>query len=344
MEQEFNCDFIFGDIEFGKIKEVDLNKFRKSVRKHHTIRIKGPINWISGTIKYVFKNYNHFIITGEPYCISSWLILVICKILNKKTYLWSHAYYGNETFFKRLLKNVYFGLGSKTLLYGNYAKQIMINNGFKRSKLEVIYNSLNYENQINIRRKLHQTDVYQIIFRNDNLTFVFTGRLTKVKKLDYLFKAVNILKKQGIYVNVLLLGDGDQKDYLQELGSMLNISDQIHFYGSCYDEEKIAEFYFNAAACVSPGNVGLTGIHAMTYGCPVISHNNFKEQMPEFEIISEGVTGFFFDQNNVISLADVMKKVVNNSNKMRESCFKVIDEKFNTRYQIKQFKEILKNS
>ena len=57
----------------------------------------------------------------------------------------------------------------------------------------------------------------------------------------------------------------------------LNLQDQIWFYGACYDESKLGELIFNADLCVSPGNVGLTAVHSMGYGTPVITHNNFAQ-------------------------------------------------------------------
>lgn len=54
-----------------------------------------------------------------------------------------------------------------------------------------------------------------------------------------------------------------------------------------------AEFIYNADLCVSPGNVGLTAMHSLVFGCPVITHNCFEWQMPEFEAIQPGITGDF---------------------------------------------------
>lgn len=71
------------------------------------------------------------------------------------------------------------------------------------------------------------------------------------------------------------------------------VDKNVWFYGSCYDEQTNAELIYNADMCVAPGNVGLTAIHAMTFGCPVITHSDFKWQMPEFEAIHPGKTGDF---------------------------------------------------
>ena len=71
----------------------------------------------------------------------------------------------------------------------------------------------------------------------------------------------------------------------------------------CFDEKINAELIYNADLCVAPGNIGLTAMHVLMFGCPAISHNNFKWQMPEFESIIPGHTGDFFEYDNVEDLA-----------------------------------------
>jgi len=73
--------------------------------------------------------------------------------------------------------------------------------------------------------------------------------------------------------------------------------------GEIYDERKISRLIYESDLCVSPGNVGLSAIHSITYGTPVITHDDFKYQMPEFEIIKPGVNGFFFKKDSVEDLA-----------------------------------------
>ena len=49
---------------------------------------------------------------------------------------------------------------------------------------------------------------------------------------------------------------------------------------------------------VSPGNTGLNAVHALSYGTPVGTHNNFNNQMPEAAIIEDKMTGFFFNEDD----------------------------------------------
>lgn len=85
-------------------------------------------------------------------------------------------------------------------------------------------------------------------------------------------------------------------------------------------------------------------MHAMVYGCPCMSHNDFPYQMPEFEAIQEGKTGGFFDRDNFTSLADNIQKWFaehqQEREQIRQNCFKEIDEQWNPHVQV----EIIKNA
>lgn len=59
---------------------------------------------------------------------------------------------------------------------------------------------------------------------------------------------------------------------------------------------------------ISPGKVGLTAMHGLAYGVPIITHGNFDNQMPESEAIQPGVTGDFFEEDSVESLAAVIAR------------------------------------
>ena len=101
------------------------------------------------------------------------------------------------------------------------------------------------------------------------------------------------------------------KEELLNLVKSLKLDRQVWFFGACYDESKIAELIFNANVCVSPGNVGLTAIHSLSYGTPVITHDSFSHQMPEFEAIIPNLTGNFFEEGNLQSMNEVIEKINN---------------------------------
>lgn len=344
MEDELNSDFVFGNIDIKSIKTIDFNKFKKKPILLKTIKIFGSINYIKGSLKFCFKSYNKYLLTGEYYCISVWMILILNKVLGKKTYLWTHGYYGNEIFLKRIIKKIFFSLSDGNFLYGNYAKEIMIKEGFRSENLHVIYNSLDYDWHKALIGEIKKTQIFENKFQNSDPIIIFLGRITKVKKLELFVNACSNFIKLGIHCNMVIVGDGVESENLKTLVNKLNLNNRCWFYGACFDELKISELIYNSNLCLSPGNVGLTAIHSLSFGTPVITHDNYCEQMPEFEAIKSGITGLFFKQNSIQDLQKIIIKGLSefkNKDETFKNCTRVIDTYYNPNYQIKIFKKIL---
>ncbi|TDD76989.1 glycosyltransferase [Flavobacterium caseinilyticum] len=343
LDKELEVDFYFGNKMDG-IKKMDYTLLSNFKRELTNVKLFSTIYWQRGAVSLFFKNYTQYVILGEYYCLSTWCMLLLSKFSNKKIYLWTHGWYGNESFIKKVVKKVFFNLSDGLFLYGDYAKKLMIKEGFRAENLHVIYNSLNYSNQLSVREKLHKTDIYSNYFKNDYPILIFIGRLSRGKKLEQLINAFKYLKEDGILINLVFVGTGTEDERLREKTKSMNNS--VWFYGSCYDEEKIGELIYNAAICISPGNVGLTAMHSLVYGTPVITHSDFSSQMPEFEAINENVSGTFFIKDNETDLANKIKAWFSESKereKTRLDCFQIIDEKYNPRFQLEVIKRVLTN-
>lgn len=342
MDKELQCDFYIGDNVETPVKRMDyfsLKGFQKELRNTWLF---SHFYWQKKSVQLVFRPYKYYIITGELYCISSWLILIFSLLLCKETYVWTHGWYGNEKWLKRKIKKIFFKLPSGVLLYGEYAKKLMIREGLDSHKLHYIGNSLDYDIQLKMRKESIGTNIYKLHFKNDFPVIIYVGRIQKIKRLDLLTEAISVLCKKGVNVNLVIVGefiDCDQSDF----SGLKDIAEKVWFYGPCYDEKKISELFYNASICVSPGNIGLTAIHALTYGCPVITHNNFTHQMPEFESIELGRTGAFFTENSVESLVENLTLWFKETDReyVRSECYKVIDEKYNPYYQLNLLRRLL---
>jgi len=220
----------------------------------------------------------------------------------------------------------------------------MIKEGISEKKMHVIYNSLNYKKQLQVRKKLIKNDIFIKKFNNNNPVLIFIGRLTKIKKIHYLMSVLKILKKKNIYLNLLILGDGEEKNSIEYYAIKNNVQKYCWFYGSCYDENEIGNLIFNADLCVSPGNVGLTAMHSLVYGTPVIAHSDYKNQVPEFEAIEKNISGDFFENDNIEDLSAIVESWLKKNNDrelIRKNCFNVIDKYYNPNYQFKIIKKVL---
>ncbi len=343
LDEAYNSSFIFGDEDL-RIKKFDISSLKDARYVH--VRNLGHYVFQSGIISTIFKDYDFYVLTAGTNDISHWIFLLISKLFwKKKVYIWTHGVYGYENKLRMLVRKAYFGLADGLFIYGNYAKEKMISMGYPTEKFHVIHNSLDYDHQVRIRKKIQRTSIYTEHFGNEQPVLIFIGRLTKVKKLSMLLDAVSILRKRGKYYNVVFVGDGEERLALEERIKELDLSQFVWFYGACYDEEENARLLYNADLCVSPGNVGLTSIHSLTFGTPVLTHNDFMWQMPEFEAIKDGVTGCFFEKDNENSLATCIEEWIEAKKDKREetrtACYDVIDKEWNPYYQMEVFKSVL---
>lgn len=339
IDKEFDCDWYFGYPK-DDIKEMDISLLKR-VRRYHTFGNPKVLYWTCSLVPLLFKKeYNTFFIISESRSITYLLFLCLASIFypKKRIYSWGHGLYGKETNIERRIK-VYQALRTTGLfVYGQHSKELLTKCGIPSGKIYVIKNSLDYSLHLSIREKMNSTSIYSDHFNNQYKTIIFIGRLTKEKRLDMLVDAVSILRGRGFCSNLVIVGDGEQKPFLQQLVEEKGLNKAVWFYGPSYDEHINAELIYNAELCVSPGNVGLTAIHSMMFGTPVITHNCLSRQMPEFECIKPKYTGDFFEYDNISSLANSIAEWLTSNNGNRESvriaCYKEVDTCWNPNYQI----------
>jgi glycosyltransferase involved in cell wall biosynthesis len=292
-------------------------------------------------LKYSFnKKYDTIIFLGTMYYITTWLGAIIAKIRGKKVIFWTHGYIKDEKNLKGFIRYIFYSLADEILVYGQRAKDILISKGFPKERVSLIYNSLDYDNQKLIRTKSNTIYKNNTFFKNNLPVFGFIGRLTIQKKIDLLLITLSEINKDGPKANLLIIGDGEQMEVLKIKAKKLGLDDYVCFYGACYDENKIFELISLMKVIVSPGEVGLTAIHSLSFGVPVITHNRFDMQMPEYEAVVEGVTGGFFEYDNPIqSLIEKLDYwLFKNDNKNTvNNCYKVIDQYYNPYIQNKIF-------
>lgn len=348
MSKEFDIDFVFGDSMYD-VKKMDYSLLKGKITETHTKRLWGKWYWQPKVILQLFKDYDHYILLGETRSVSTWIFCILARIFKpkKKVYFWSHAWYGKENFIEQLIKKIFFHLpNGGTFCYGNYARNLMIKEGFNEKKLYTIHNSLAYDKQLSIRKELKETSIYKDYFGNNNKNLFFVGRLTAVKKLEQILGAIAICRDRGINYNLTFIGDGEKTDDLKKITKELNLENQVWFYGPCYDEVKLSSLIYNADLCVAPGNIGLTAMHSMVFGTPCITHNDFKWQMPEFEAITPYITGAFFKRDDINDLADCIdnwfKMIEYNRDRIRKACMAEIDNEWNPHFQMTVFKKNIK--
>ncbi|WP_432714746.1 glycosyltransferase [Pedobacter sp.] len=131
------------------------------------------------------------------------------------------------------------------------------------------------------------------------------GRLGYEKGFDQLIKAFSMLDMFD--VDLLIVGDGAEKQNLINLISRLNLENRIHLVGA---KTELLDYYQQAELFVLPSrNEGYPNalIEAMSNGCPCIAMNC---EFGPSEIIQDNINGLLIEGNNIHSLSKAMFRVL----------------------------------
>lgn len=357
--KEVNYFFYSSRYGFSGIKTIDIteSKFVNETgilkwRFLKNVLIFNTLFWQTGIIsKCLNTNYDVYILYGEMHNLSNWIAALICRIRKRPVLFWGHGFYGNERFVKKNIRTLFYKIADYHLVYGNRSKNLMIGSGFNPDKIYVVYNSLDYSLHKKLYEERNQDDLEKLktqLFPNKSEfpIVLFIGRLTKEKKIAYLLEAIWLSKKKGNNYNCLIVGVGSELEKLRELSKRYEISDSVCFYGSSYDENINAKLIMLSECCVSPGNVGLTAIHSLSLGTPVITHCNWFNQGPEVEAVIQNETGLFFEENDVVSLSAVIDDLVIKRKKllMETNCIKQVKKFWNPMKQAAVFDSAILDS
>lgn len=142
------------------------------------------------------------------------------------------------------------------------------------------------------------------------------GRLVEKKGFSYLLEACRILKTQQVDFRCELIGQGEEEEVLQALVSELDIADVVTMRGSLPQNE-VKEYLKQSAVFAAPCVVGEDGnrdglptvlLESMALGTPCVSTD--VTGIPE--VIIDEQTGLMVEQNNSVSLANALKRLLTN--------------------------------
>ena len=342
-------DFTFIGDDHEYLDSIEPAKFSDSVRFQlaPTHRLFGPFMWQWGAITWAIKpEFDTIIMHSVPHWPCTWIGALLARVAGKQVYFWGHGFLYRPKGLKGLARRLFYSLAHEHLVYSERAKAIAIECGWSPDKVHAIYNSLDTEAQRAIRDShdaLQWSRTRLSIFKDDLTPVVIcTTRLISIRRLDLLLDALAILAKRGRRANLILVGDGPERNYLALKASLLGL--MVHFEGACYDEHRIGELINSANVSVAPGKVGLTAMHSMAFGVPVVTHGNLDNQMPESEAIIQDQTGSWFKEGDVEDLAIAIEPWILGTQRpshVRANCIAMIEGRWNPQYQRQLIEEAL---
>jgi colanic acid/amylovoran biosynthesis glycosyltransferase len=145
------------------------------------------------------------------------------------------------------------------------------------------------------------------------------GRFDRIKAFHVLLHACKILKDEGLSFKLTLAGDGPRKIHLKLLRRRLGLVDQVFFPGFV-PYNRVSNLFCSSDLFVMSSAVHRSGdrdglptviMEALTHRLPVVSTDVCG--IPE--VIQNGVTGLLVKQNDPQSLANGIKKMLEDREK-----------------------------
>jgi len=138
--------------------------------------------------------------------------------------------------------------------------------------------------------------------------FIFIGRLSRVKGIDFLMQALNEFNHKFGDGMLLILGQGECKDELENFCDKMRLRECVKFLGNLPPQE-VAEFVGLADACIVGSlTEGFSNsmVEALACGRPIVS----TDVSGASEIIKEGVNGFIVKERNPIIFSEKMNEAL----------------------------------
>ncbi|MCT7952755.1 glycosyltransferase family 4 protein [Ancylothrix sp. C2] len=139
--------------------------------------------------------------------------------------------------------------------------------------------------------------------------FLYVGRITSRKGITTLLQACAILNEKGYKnYNLLLVGEGDQRQELEAFIKENDFEDQVTWAG-WVEYGRLGAYFSQADVFVFPTYEDVWGMvapEAMVFGLPILC----SKGAACCELIEEGKNGYIFDPRDPQALAETMQRLL----------------------------------
>ncbi|QDS97526.1 glycosyltransferase family 4 protein [Adhaeretor mobilis] len=264
--------------------------------------------------------------------------LLKAKFSGVKTILWGHAYSKQESPVRKFIRQRVAQLADALLFYNQQAATQFRSEGWPEERMFVALNSL--DQAPIIKAKAHwaaqpeQLEEFRLQHGlAEGPVLLYVSRFDPANRADLLIAATAQLQKEFPSLRVVLIGkENEERRRLEELVRQAGLEQHVQFPGAIYDEQLVAPWFLSADAFCYPANIGLSLLHAMGYGLPVVTGDDIASHNPEIEALQDGVNGLLFQHGSVDSLTDSLSRIFSEPelrHSMSINAEKTIAEKFN---------------
>jgi glycosyltransferase involved in cell wall biosynthesis len=175
-------------------------------------------------------------------------------------------------------------------------------------------------------------------------TVAYVGRLRRYKGIDLVLRAVAQLAGEGIDVNFLVVGQGDDAARLERVARDLDLGDRVSFTGFVPEEEKVRilrSTWVNVYPSPKEG-WGITNVEAAACGTPSVA----SDAPGLRESVLDGQTGFLVEHHDVEAWANALRRLVEDADLRERMGTRALEhsERFTWEATTEELEDILRMS
>ena len=291
---------VAGEEDFDRTPRAPDEAWRHFRWVRNRYLFKRKYLWQSGCLLHMIS-VDILVANKNMRVLSTWVALVVRRLLRRKTILWGHA--GGQVAMAKRLRGLYLRLGDGCITY-THSERKYLQNAYRWLSVWVAANACVFAKDCRpVQATSEEVD-----------SILYVGRLIERKKVTLLLEGfVEALRQQAVppTVRLVYIGDGPELGKLKADAHRAGAVEKVIFTGHISEVDALRGHYRRAVCAVSPGYVGLSATQSFGFGVPmVVADGEFHS--PEIEACREGFNTEFFRSDDVGDLARVLAKVYRN--------------------------------
>lgn len=302
-----------------------------------------PIDIVKIFFRLYKKSKEEVLTSQDPFEVGL-ISLFLAKIFNIPIQIQVHTDMFSNNFRNSLIGKFRFFISK--IVIGNCSRVRVVSDKLK-SNLENIFKIKTPIDVLSIQvNKEEINNIKPIDFKkslNVSKVVLVVSRLSVEKKVDCVLYSFKNLISRLESVNLVILGDGDQKEKLQNIAEDLGIKNKVLFLG-WRNEKEVFEYMKSSDLFISLSDFegyGMSLVEAAICKCPIIS----TKTGIVYELLKDKEGCLFVSNSDILDISDNMYNVLTDPNlakKLSDNAFSVFDKKYSTEKYIESYVKLLK--
>lgn len=293
------------------VRNVDPDGFEAEFVPLKRLKLGSQVlQWYPPHLQYTDgKSADVVCLPWNPYFVSVYPALRRARKHAVGSLVWGHGYSKREKPWRAKIRRSLANRADAAIFYNNTVRDRSVAEGWLPAERAFV--ALNALDQTGIQaaRRAWLADPERLAaFKREHAldagpVLIFVSRLLPDNRADVLLDAAARLKSDLPTLRTVIVGGGEAESALKNQAHTLGIADRVTFTGPVWGEDQLAPWFLSADLFVYPANIGLSILHALGYGVPVITSDRTETQNPEIESLTDGVNGRLYPHLDADALA-----------------------------------------